>query len=56
MKRGRIVEIGHPEDLLRKEGGLYASLAGEQGVAALKSVRDNLNGDYFARNVNGDYS
>mmetsp|Transcript_22283 Transcript_22283/g.31922 ORF Transcript_22283/g.31922 Transcript_22283/m.31922 type:complete len:772 (-) Transcript_22283:233-2548(-) len=55
MKRGTIAEIGHPEDLLRKEGGLYASLAGEQGVTALKSVRDNLNGDY-ARKINGDYS
>ena len=32
MERGKIVEQGHPEDLLRKEGGLYASLAREQGI------------------------
>ena len=36
MERGRIVESGHPEDLLRIEDGLYASLAREQGITALE--------------------
>lgn len=32
MDKGRIVESGHPEELLEKENGLYASLAREQGI------------------------
>jgi ABC-type multidrug transport system fused ATPase/permease subunit len=35
LEKGRIVEQGHPEDLLRKEDALYASLAREQGIAPL---------------------
>lgn len=35
MEHGRIVESGHPEDLLQKEGGLYAGLAREQGIVAM---------------------
>lgn len=34
LDQGKIVEEGHPEDLLRKEGGLYAALAREQGITA----------------------
>ncbi len=34
LEKGRIVESGHPEDLLRREGSLYASLAREQGIVA----------------------
>jgi ABC-type multidrug transport system fused ATPase/permease subunit len=32
LERGAIAEVGHPEDLLRMEDGLYASLAREQGI------------------------
>ena len=32
MEKGEIAESGHPEDLLRKPDGLYASLAREQGI------------------------
>lgn len=35
LERGKVVEIGHPEKLLRKEGGLYSQLAKEQGIVAL---------------------
>ena len=38
MDKGKIVETGHPEILLRKEGGLYASLAHEQGIVASDGV------------------
>lgn len=34
LDKGEIVEDGHPEELLRKEGGLYAALAKEQGITA----------------------
>jgi ATP-binding cassette, subfamily B, bacterial HlyB/CyaB len=34
LDKGRIVESGHPEDLLRIPDGLYASLAREQGITA----------------------
>lgn len=34
MDNGKIVETGHPEDLLRQDDGLYASLAREQGIVA----------------------
>ena len=36
MDKGKIVESGHPEDLLEK-GGLYASLAKEQGITRISS-------------------
>ncbi len=53
LKRGRVVEIGHPEDLLRK-GGIYASLAAEQGVAA--ALGENHDNSYTDQHqVNGDY-
>jgi subfamily B ATP-binding cassette protein HlyB/CyaB len=32
LERGEIAESGHPEELLRKEDSLYASLAREQGI------------------------
>lgn len=32
MDQGKIVETGHPDILLQKENGLYASLAREQGI------------------------
>lgn len=35
MEKGRIVEEGHPEDLLKLPNGLYASLAREQGITSL---------------------
>ena len=35
LERGRIVEEGHPEELLRVPNGLYASLALEQGITSL---------------------
>jgi ABC-type multidrug transport system fused ATPase/permease subunit len=34
LERGEIVEVGHPETLLRT-GGPYAQLAREQGILAL---------------------
>lgn len=34
LEHGKIVETGHPEDLLRKEDGIYAALAVEQGIRA----------------------
>lgn len=43
MDKGVIAEEGHPEDLLRIPNGLYASLAGEQGIAALSGL-PNANG------------
>ena len=35
MEKGRIVESGHPDVLLRDPNGLFTSLAREQGVLAL---------------------
>ena len=34
MEKGRIVEEGHPEDLLNVPNSLYASLAREQGITS----------------------
>jgi ABC-type multidrug transport system fused ATPase/permease subunit len=39
LDKGRIVEEGHPEDLLRIPGGLYAGLAREQGIVAAAAPR-----------------
>jgi len=39
MDKGEIVEDGHPEELLRKENGLYAILAREQGIVASDESR-----------------
>ena len=38
LEQGKVVEIGHPEYLLQM-GGIYASLAGEQGILPLPSGR-----------------
>jgi len=35
MEQGKIVESGHPEELLRIKGGRYAGLASEQGIRAM---------------------
>ena len=35
MDKGRIVEDGHPEDLLHDPSGMYAKLAREQGITSL---------------------
>mmetsp|Transcript_38509 Transcript_38509/g.115532 ORF Transcript_38509/g.115532 Transcript_38509/m.115532 type:complete len:742 (-) Transcript_38509:166-2391(-) len=32
LERGRVAEMGHPEDLLARPGGIYAALAKEQGI------------------------
>ena len=34
LEKGKIVEEGHPEELLQKPDGIYASLAREQGITA----------------------
>eukprot|EP00526_Cylindrotheca_closterium_P008030 CAMPEP_0113624124 /NCGR_PEP_ID=MMETSP0017_2-20120614/12431_1 /TAXON_ID=2856 /ORGANISM="Cylindrotheca closterium" /LENGTH=655 /DNA_ID=CAMNT_0000534135 /DNA_START=305 /DNA_END=2272 /DNA_ORIENTATION=+ /assembly_acc=CAM_ASM_000147 len=34
LDKGKIVEDGHPEDLLRQKNGLYAALAREQGITS----------------------
>lgn len=36
MEHGKIVESGHPEDLLRKDDGMFLRLAREQGITALE--------------------
>jgi ABC-type multidrug transport system fused ATPase/permease subunit len=41
MDKGRIVEMGHPEDLIRQEKGLYASLAREQGITIQEPIKDS---------------
>lgn len=41
MKKGRIVEAGHPEDLLKDPYSLYSSLASEQGIASLDHDYDS---------------
>ena len=38
LDKGKIVEQGHPEDLLQDEGSLYAGLAREQGITKLDTV------------------
>jgi ABC-type multidrug transport system fused ATPase/permease subunit len=38
LDRGEIVEEGHPEDLLRQEGSLYAALAKEQGITRISEL------------------
>mmetsp|Transcript_27981 Transcript_27981/g.39342 ORF Transcript_27981/g.39342 Transcript_27981/m.39342 type:complete len:765 (-) Transcript_27981:35-2329(-) len=35
LDKGQIAEMGHPEELLKKENGLYAALAREQGITAM---------------------
>ena len=38
LDKGKIVESGHPEDLLRIPNGLYSSLAREQGITASQTA------------------
>lgn len=38
LEQGQIVEIGHPEELLLKVGGVYSQLAREQGISPLSGV------------------
>jgi ABC-type multidrug transport system fused ATPase/permease subunit len=37
LEQGKIVENGHPEDLLLNDDSLYAALAREQGITATNS-------------------
>lgn len=37
LERGKVVEIGNPEELLQKENGFYSQLAREQGILPLSS-------------------
>jgi len=39
LDRGRIVEFGHPETLL-KHNGIYSQLAREQGIVPIESRGD----------------
>lgn len=34
LDKGKVVEDGHPEDLLRQNNGFYAALAREQGITS----------------------
>jgi len=38
LDKGKIVEQGHPEELLQDEESLYAGLAREQGITKLDTV------------------
>eukprot|EP00536_Pseudo-nitzschia_multiseries_P004178 jgi/Psemu1/253381/estExt_Genewise1Plus.C_680043 len=42
LDKGEIVEEGHPEDLLKNEGSLYAGLAREQGITKLDDLEQKL--------------
>ena len=35
LERGKVVEIGEPEELLKKDNGYYSQLAREQGILPL---------------------
>jgi ATP-binding cassette subfamily B protein len=37
LEQGQIVEMGHPEELL-KSGGVYSQLAREQGISPLSGI------------------
>ena len=37
LERGRVVESGHPEELLRNNQSLYSNLAREQGIESVPS-------------------
>lgn len=43
LEQGKIVEMGHPEDLLRS-GGVYSQLAAEQGIRPLDMGATDMNG------------
>mmetsp|Transcript_1538 Transcript_1538/g.3404 ORF Transcript_1538/g.3404 Transcript_1538/m.3404 type:complete len:797 (+) Transcript_1538:273-2663(+) len=42
LDKGKIVEEGHPEDLLKDEGSLYAGLAKEQGITQLDDLEQEV--------------
>jgi len=42
LAKGKIVEEGHPEDLLKDEGSLYAGLAREQGITKLDDLTHRM--------------
>ena len=42
LEQGKIVEMGHPEELLEK-GGMYAQLAREQGIIPLDNRLESEN-------------
>jgi ABC-type multidrug transport system fused ATPase/permease subunit len=50
LEQGQIVEMGHPEELL-KSGGLYSQLAREQGILPLHD--DNAGNEFVDRKHDG---
>jgi len=42
LRDGRIAEIGHPEELMSKEEGVFKELAAEQGIYASSSSSSSL--------------
>lgn len=52
LEQGEIVEMGHPEDLLRS-GGVYSQLAAEQGIRSLGVDATDTNGQ--ERNLSTPY-
>ena len=52
VEQGEIVEMGHPEDLLRS-GGVYSQLAAEQGIRSLGVDATDTNGQ--ERNLSTPY-
>lgn len=46
LDKGRVVEAGHPEELLKTPDGLYASLAREQGITAAAATNDHMHHDH----------
>lgn len=57
MNNGQIAEQGHPEDLLRIPNGMYANLAGEQGIfrGDGDATRPQINGS-AADTLNGNHT
>jgi len=43
MKKGKIVESGHPEELLRNPNSSYSKIALEQGITSLPDDNNDLN-------------
>lgn len=48
LEKGKLAEMGHPEDLLRS-GGIYAQLAAEQGIFSQDKDMPNGTGEYFSQ-------